>query len=77
MGTVLFIAGLYIAMFVIMVANNGWQMAIFLVVVLAAPFVVFGLIPYLLGSRPGCGCNNQQGYFYGYSYKYGAKHPKF
>lgn len=66
---------LYLAMGVVMVTNNGWAMAGLLLAVLAAPMVIFGLLPYLLGSRPAGSCN-EKGYFYSFKYKFGARPPK-
>lgn len=75
--TVVFVVGLYLIMFAIMVINNGWAMAGFMTAILAAPFVVFGLIPRLLQGPVAGGRSNEKGYFYGYKYKFGAKPPKF
>lgn len=69
------VVGLYLAMGAVMVANNGWAIAGLLMTALAFPFVVFGLIPYLLDSRPAGSCN-EKGYFYSFKYRFGARSPK-
>jgi len=69
------IGGLYITMAIVMVVYNGWGTAFLLTGVMFAPVFFFGILPYLLGSRP-CGGSGEKGYFFSYKYKYGAKPPK-
>lgn len=61
---------------VVMILNAGWATTGFILALLAAPILVFGVLPYLLGSRPcnGNGSGGKSGYYYSYDYKYGAKH---